>query len=106
MSRRPMTGSEGRASVEQATANIARHGYDQFEIGSAKRSERRVCRACYASRRWPPPLRMERNRAHEMKDASARTSLEPTVNVAHLAAAITTAASMDIREKECVCDRI
>jgi hypothetical protein len=51
-------------------------------------------------------LRMERNRAHEMKDASARASLEPTVSVAHLAAAITTAASMDIREKERVCDRI
>ncbi len=53
-----------------------------------------------------PPLRMERNRAHEMKDASAGASLEPTVSVAHLAAAITTAASRDIREKECVCDRI
>jgi hypothetical protein len=49
---------------------------------------------------------MERNRAREMKDASARASLEPTVSVAHLAAAITTAASMDIREKERVCDRI
>jgi hypothetical protein len=49
---------------------------------------------------------MERNRAHEMKDASARATLEPTVSVAHLAAAITTAASMDIREKERICDRI
>ena len=51
------------------------------------------------------PLRMKRNRAHETKDASARASPEPTVGVAHLAAAITTAASMGIREKECVCDR-
>jgi hypothetical protein len=41
-----------------------------------------------------------------MKNASARASPEPTVSVAHLAAAITTAASMGIREKECVCDRI
>ena len=41
-----------------------------------------------------------------MKDASARASVEPTVSVAHLAAAITAAASMDIREKERVCDRI
>jgi len=49
---------------------------------------------------------MERDRAHEMKDASARASLEPTVSGAHLAAAITTAASMGIREKERVCDRI
>jgi hypothetical protein len=49
---------------------------------------------------------MERNRAHEMKDASAYAALEPTVSIAHLAAAITTAASMDIREKEHVCDRI
>jgi hypothetical protein len=53
-----------------------------------------------------PPLRMERNRAHEMKDVSALASLEPTVSVAHLAAAITTAASMDVREKERVCARI
>ena len=52
------------------------------------------------------PLRMKRNRAHETKDASARASPEPTVSVAHLAAAIATAASMGIREKECVCDRI
>ena len=52
------------------------------------------------------PLRMERNQAHEMKDASARASLEPTVSAAHLAAAITTATSMGIREKERVCDRI
>ena len=49
---------------------------------------------------------MERNRTHEMKDASARASVEPTVSVAHLAAAIAAAASMDIREKERVCDRI
>ena len=49
---------------------------------------------------------MERNRAHEMKDASGRASVEPTVSVAHLAAAITTAAAMDIREKERVCERI
>src|SRR5215470_9260944 len=49
---------------------------------------------------------MERNRAYEMKDASARASLEPTVSAAHLAVAITTAASMDIREKERICDRI
>ena len=28
------------------------------------------------------------------------------MSIAHLAAAITTAASMGIREKECVCDRI
>jgi len=41
-----------------------------------------------------------------MKDAIARASLEPTVSAAHLAVAITTAASMDIREKERVCDRI
>jgi len=41
-----------------------------------------------------------------MKDASARASVEPTVSVAHLAAAITAAASMDIRQKERVCDRI
>jgi hypothetical protein len=52
------------------------------------------------------PLRMERNQAHEMKDERARASREPTVSAAHLAAAITTAASMDIREKERVCDRI
>jgi hypothetical protein len=52
------------------------------------------------------PLRMESERAHEMKDASAHASLEPTVSAAHLAAAINTAASMDIREKERVCDRI
>jgi hypothetical protein len=52
------------------------------------------------------PLRTERNQAHEMKDPSARASLEPTVSAAHLAAAITTAASMGIREKERVCDRI
>ena len=52
------------------------------------------------------PLRMERNQAHEMKDERARASLEPTVSAAHLAAAITTAASMGIREKERVCDRI
>jgi hypothetical protein len=49
---------------------------------------------------------MERNQAHEMKYASARASLEPTASAAHLAAAITTAASMGIREKERVCDRI
>jgi hypothetical protein len=49
---------------------------------------------------------MERNQAHEMEDASARASLEPTVSAAHLAAAITAAASMGIREKERVCDRI
>jgi hypothetical protein len=41
-----------------------------------------------------------------MKDASAHASLEPTVSAVHLAAAITTAASMGIREKEHVCDRI
>ena len=41
-----------------------------------------------------------------MKDACERASVEPTVSVAHLAAAITAAASMDIREKERVCDRI
>jgi hypothetical protein len=41
-----------------------------------------------------------------MEDASARASVEPTVSAAHLAAAITTAASMGIREKEHVCDRI
>jgi hypothetical protein len=41
-----------------------------------------------------------------MKHASAYASLEPTVSVANLAAAITTAASMAIREKEHVCDRI
>jgi hypothetical protein len=52
-------------------------------------------------------LKMEPgNRAHEMKDASVRASLEPTVSVAHLAAAITTAASLNISEKERVCDRI
>ena len=56
--------------------------------------------------RMAAPLRMERKQAHEMKDASARASLEPTVSAAHLAAAITTAASMGIREKERVCDRI
>jgi len=33
-------------------------------------------------------------------------SLEPTVSAAHLAAGITTAASMDIGEKERICDRI
>ena len=41
-----------------------------------------------------------------MKDASAHASLEPTVSAPHLAAAINVAASMDIREKERVCDRI
>jgi len=41
-----------------------------------------------------------------MKDASARASLEPTVSAAHLAAAMTTAASMGIKEKERVYDRI
>jgi hypothetical protein len=41
-----------------------------------------------------------------MKNASARASLAPTVRAAHLAAAITAAASMGIREKERVCDRI
>jgi DNA-binding CsgD family transcriptional regulator len=41
-----------------------------------------------------------------MKHASAHPSLEPTVSAAHLAAAITTAASMGVREKERVCDRI
>ena len=41
-----------------------------------------------------------------MKHASAYASLEPTVSIANLAAAITTAASMAIREKEHVCDRI
>ena len=44
--------------------------------------------------------------AQEMKDASAHASLEPTVSALHLAAAINVAASMDIREKERVCDRI
>lgn len=41
-----------------------------------------------------------------MNDASARASLEPTVSEAHLAAAIRTTASMGIKEKEYVCDRI
>jgi hypothetical protein len=104
-SRRPMTGSEGRASVEQA-GELAGQGYDQLEIGYSSGPS-----AGSAVRVMPTddglrPLTMERNRAHEMKDASARASLGPTVSVAHLAAAITTAASMDIREKERVCDRI
>jgi hypothetical protein len=33
-----MTDSEGRASVEQATANIAGRGYDRLEIGSSSGS--------------------------------------------------------------------
>jgi hypothetical protein len=41
-----------------------------------------------------------------MKYANERTAFEPTVSAADLAAAITTAASMGIREKEQVCDRI
>jgi hypothetical protein len=41
-----------------------------------------------------------------MKYASAHTAFEPTVSAANLAAAITTAASMGISEKEQVCDRI
>ena len=49
---------------------------------------------------------MESEREHDMKDASAHASLEPTVSAAHLAAAINSAASMGIREKEHVCDRI
>ena len=53
-----------------------------------------------------PLPRAESKRAHEMKHASAHASLEPTVSVANLAAAIRAAASMGIREKERVCDRI
>ena len=41
-----------------------------------------------------------------MKNASARASLASTVSAADLAAAITAAASMGVREKERVCDRI
>ena len=41
-----------------------------------------------------------------MKHVSAHASLEPTVSAANLGAAITSAASMGIREKEHVCDRI
>jgi hypothetical protein len=49
---------------------------------------------------------MERNQAHGKKTRAHAPPLEPTVSAAHLAAAITTAACMGIREKERVCDRI
>jgi len=41
-----MTGSEGRNSLKQATANIAGRGYDQPDIGC---SSGEFHRACYAS---------------------------------------------------------
>jgi len=99
-----MTGNEGRDSVERDDEHRGR-GYDQLDAESSNVSSGRfVVRAMSAT--MVAALRMERNQAHEMKDASARASLEPTVSAAHLAAAITTAASMGIREKERVCDRI
>src|SRR5262245_7986095 len=47
MSRRPMTGSEGRDSVEQTTANIAGRGYDQLDSGSSN-----VSTGGFAVRSW------------------------------------------------------
>ena len=73
--------------------------------------ERRVCPACYGTQRtangaMATPENGALLRSHEMKDASTRACLEPTVSAAHLAAAITTAASMGIKERERVSDRI
>jgi hypothetical protein len=91
-----MTGSEGRNSVEQRGANTV-----SSMVGSSSGSSGGFCRACAASDDGHPS-----ENGAQMKNASARASPEPTVSVAHLAAAITTAASMGIREKERVCDRI
>lgn len=99
-----MTGNEGQDSVERDDEHRGR-AYHQLDAESSNVSSGRfVVRAMSAT--MVAALSMERNQAHEMKDASARASLEPTVSAAHLAAAITTAASMGIREKERVCDRI
>src|SRR5262245_43874899 len=93
-----MTSSEGWDSVE-ATANILGRGYDQLASGS--RTFRAAGLPCVLyQRRWLPLWDWSANQAREMKDASARASPEPAASAAHLAAAITTATSMDIREKE------
>ena len=49
---------------------------------------------------------MQRKAILEMKSGSPPRTKEPTVSVAHLAAAIGTAAAIDFRQKEQICDRI
>jgi hypothetical protein len=105
-----MTGNEGRASVEQATANIAGRGYDQLEIGSSSDSSSGIAARAIVPHRAvngasmltaiAGPLRMESEHGHEMKDASAHAFLEPTVSVAHLAGRHQYRGLHGIREKE------
>jgi hypothetical protein len=44
-----MTGSEGRNSLEQATADIVGRGYDQPDSASSNGSSGEFHRTCYAS---------------------------------------------------------
>ena len=57
----PMTGNEGRDSVERDDEHRGRE-YHQLDTGSSKRFERRLCRACYVSDDGRP-LRMEHNQS-------------------------------------------
>src|SRR5262245_9684986 len=92
-------------SVERDDEHRGR-GYDQLDAGSSNVSSGGFAVRAMSATMVAPLRYGAQPKPHEMKNASELASLAPTVSAAHLAAAITAAASMGIREKERVCDRI